>query len=213
MDHDRMPQIPGFSLLELLIVLAIFGVILGMVFSSFSRGQETGEIAEQEGAMRANLEDILALMEGELRTAGFPPESYFDSEYLRNPGAPRNLVSPGFLSVSSRSMEFEGDINLNGKVDYVRYALGGTAPPFTLNRWGGEVHADGSLPGGSSQKLSEQVEDLEFRYFDRSGNPTGIPQDIASVEIQLTLRTRKRDPISKIFHTLQQVTRIHPPNL
>jgi len=211
--HSCRCKMSGFSVVELLVVLAVFGIVAGMVFSSLGRGQETADIAKQEGYMTANLEDIFALFNSEMRTIGFPPESYFDTDYLQNPGTPKNLVSHGLLSLGPLSLEFEGDINGNGKVDYVRYYLTGTSPPFALSRFAGELHSDGSLPGGSAQKLSEQVENLEFAFFDRSGIPTGSVKDVTTIEIRMTLRSRNRDPISKIFRTINQVTRIHPSNL
>ena len=211
--HSSQGRISGFSLVELLVVLAVFGIVAGMVFSSLGRGQETADIAKQEGFMTANLEDIFALFNSEIRAIGFPPESYFDADYLQNPGTPRNLVSHGLLSMGALSLEFEGDINGNGKVDYVRYYLTGTSPPYSLCRLAGELHTDGSLPGGSAQKLSEQVENLEFAFFDRSGIPTGSVKDVMTIEVRMTLRSRNRDPISKIYRTINQVTRIHPSNL
>ena len=212
-QQSCLDQTSGFSVVELLVVLAVFGIVVGMVFSSMGRGQETADIAKEEGFMVANLEDIFALFNSEIRTIGFPPESYFDSDYLQNVATPKNLVSHGLLSMGPLSMEFEGDINKNGKLDYVRYYLTGSSPPYALCRFAGELHADGSLPGGSAQKLSEQVENLEFVFFDRSGIPTGSLKDVTSIEIRMTLRSRKRDPISKIYRTINQVTRIHPSNL
>lgn len=212
-EHSCRCQTSGFSVVELLVVLTIFGIVSGMVFSSMGRGQETADIAKQEGFMTANLEDIFALFNSEIRTIGFPPEYYFDSEYLQNPATPKNLVSHGLISMGPLSMEFEGDINGNGKVDYVRYYLTGSSPPYALCRLAGEVHADGSLPGGSAQKLSEQVENLEFAFFNRSGIPTVSVKDVTSIEIRMTLRSRNRDPISKIYRTIQETTRIHPLNL
>ena len=213
LNHFYLGCTSGFSMIELLVVLAVFGIVTGMVFSSMSSGQETADIARQEGSMAANLEDIFTLMDSEIRTIGFPPETYFDSDYLQNPATPRNLVSLGLLSIAPLSIEFEGDINGNGKVDYVRYYLTGSSPPYVLNRYAGEVHADGSLPGGSAQKLSEQVENLEFTFFDRSGTSTWDVKNVTAIEIRMTLRSRNRDPISKIYRTNNQVTRIHPLNL
>ena len=211
--HSCRNQTSGFSVVELLVVLVVFGIVSGMVFSSMGRGQETADIAKQEGFMTANLEDIFALFNSEIRTIGFPPESYFDSEYLQNPATPKNLVSHGLISMGPLSMEFEGDINGNGKVDYVRYYLTGSSPPYALCRLAGELHADGSLPGGSPQKLSEQVENLEFAFFSISGIPTAYVKDVTSIEIRMTLRSKNRDPISKIYRTIHEATRIHPLNL
>ena len=213
MKHLSLVRPSGFSLIELLIALLVFGTILAMVFSAISRGHEIADLAEQEGFMSANLEDILALFNTEIRTIGFPPESYFDSEYLQYPATPRNLVSHGILPFGLHSLEFEGDINRNGKVDYVRYYLTGSSAPYTLNRFAGELHADGSLPGGTAQKLSEQIEGLEFTCLDRWGRPTGSVGNVASIEIHLTLRSKNRDPNQKIYRTISELTRIHPLNL
>lgn len=211
--HSCQSETSGFSVVELLVALAVFGIVSGIIFSSMGRGQETADIAKQEGFMTANLEDIFALLNSEIRTLGFPPESYFDSEYLQNPATPKNLVSHGLISIGLQSIEFEGDINGNGKVDYVHYYLTGSSPPYSLCRLAGEIHADGSLPGGSAQKLSEQIENLEFAFFDRSGISTTSVENVRSIEIRVTLRSRSRDPISKRYRTINEATRIHPLNL
>jgi len=69
------------------------------------------------------------------------------------------------------------------------------------------------LPGGSAQKLSEQLESLQFRYFDRSGNETANLPDISTIELRVTMRTKRIDPLTKIHRTLSESTRIHPQNL
>jgi hypothetical protein len=97
--------------------------------------------------------------------------------------------------------------------DYVRYYLSGSSPPYSLNRFGGAVKPDGSLPGGSPQKLSEQVESFQLRYFNSSGVETSNLADMTGVEIQLTLRTRHVDPLSRVYRTVSESTRIRPLNL
>ena len=52
------PGSSGFTLVELLIVLAIFGVLMGMIFSSLTEGQNASAIARDEAEMQQNLQDV-----------------------------------------------------------------------------------------------------------------------------------------------------------
>jgi len=203
----------GFTLVELLVVLAIFGVLMGMIFSSLTESQITSAIARDESEMNQNLQDVLSLMTTEMRSIGFPPASYYDQNFLQNPGSPKNLVAQGLMEASSSVLKFQGDINSDKTVDYVHYYVSGTAAPYSLHRFAGSMNPDGSPPGGSAQKLSEQVETFQFRYFDRLGNETSSLQDISSIEMKVTMRTRQVDPLTKTRRTLSESTRIHPQNL
>ena len=207
------PSSSGFTLVELLIVLAIFGLMMGMIFSSLAESQNASAIARDESEMNQNLQDVFSLMTSEMRYIGFPPASYYDQSYLQNPGSPKNLVAQGLVEASSSVLKFQGDINADRTVDYVHYYVSGSAAPYSLHRFAGSMNPDGSLPGGSAQKLSEQLENLEFRYFDRSGNETANLPDISTIELRVTMRTRQVDPLTRIYRTLSESTRIHPQNL
>ncbi|MEW5974908.1 MAG: prepilin-type N-terminal cleavage/methylation domain-containing protein [Acidobacteriota bacterium] len=207
------PPASGFSLLEVLIALAIFSTVLGLVFSAISESQKISSVGRNESEMQQNMEDVLALMGREIKTIGLNPPSSFDAAYLQNPSTPKNLVAQGLVEIGPRLLKFQGDINSNGKVDYVHYFLSGSAPPFTLNRFAGEIQADGSLPGGSPQKLSESVEDFSFKFYNRNGVETSLVADVSSIEVRLRLRSAERDPFTHQFRTLSRSTRIRPWNL
>jgi|SRR2546429_1688516 len=203
----------GFTLVELLIVLAIFSAVLGTIFSSLSEGQHASQISSEEIEIHQNLQDILSLMTSELRAVGFPPETFYDAAYLQKPSTHKNLVAHGLMSIGLQEIRFQGDIDGDNAVDYVRYYLSGTSAPYSLNRFGGAIKPDGTLPGGSPQKLADQVESLQFRYFNNSGLETLNLPDVATIEIQLTLRTKHLDPLSHIYRTASESTRIRPLNL
>src|SRR5437879_6854603 len=113
----------GFMMVELLIVLAIFSAILGVVFASLSEGQHSSQISREEIEIHQNLQDVLSLMTSELRAAGFPPENFYDIAYLQNPSTNKNLVAQGLVLISPQEIKFQGDIDSDDTVDYVRYYL------------------------------------------------------------------------------------------
>jgi prepilin-type N-terminal cleavage/methylation domain-containing protein len=48
--------------------------------------------------------------------------------------------------------------------------------------------------GGGGQPVAENIEDLQFEYFDSNGNTTKIPADIRMVKVTVTARTDRLDP-------------------
>lgn len=209
----------AFSLIEMLIVLAIFSLVLGVFFSLLLLGQKGSDIAREETQLQQNLADILSLMSEELRQAGFPPSCYYDSSYLRQSTAARNLAAHGLLEIAAQSIKFDGDINPrdhtsdNGRINYVCYYLSGTAPPYALNRVYGEIAADGSLPGSRPQKLSEQVRNLKFTYYTDAGAETADLTKVATIQILLTLQTQKVDPYTGNRRSVSETVTIRPLNL
>jgi type II secretory pathway component PulJ len=181
--------------------------------TSLNEGQHSSQISKDETEMQQDLQDVFSLMTSELRTAGFPPESYYDAQYLLNPATRKNLVAQGLVLAGPQEIRFQGDVDGDSTVDYVRYYLSGSSAPYSLNRFGGAIKPDGSLPGGSPQKLSEQVESFQLLYFNRSGVETSNLRDVTSIQVQLTLRARHIDPLSRVYRTVSESTRIRPLNL
>jgi hypothetical protein len=184
------------------------------MFTALAQNQKIASISRDENEIRQNLQDTLALMESEIKMAGFPSENYYDREYLLQPSTYKNLVAQGLMEIQPRSLKFQGDINGDGEVEYVYYYLSGASAPYVLNRFGGKLDRnDGSLPSGSPQKMAEQVQDLQFHYFDANGIETSQLSNTTTIEVRLTLRTKAVDPSTREFQTASQLIRVRPPNL
>ena len=48
--------------------------------------------------------------------------------------------------------------------------------------------------GGGAQPVAENIENIQFEYFDSNGNPTAIPVSIRMVKVTVTARTDMSDP-------------------
>jgi len=48
--------------------------------------------------------------------------------------------------------------------------------------------------GGGAQPLADNIEDIQFEYFDTEGKPTADPPNIRMVKVTVTARTKMSDP-------------------
>jgi prepilin-type N-terminal cleavage/methylation domain-containing protein len=71
-------------------------------------------------------------------------------------------------------------------VKAITYALGLSGGKPALRR--------NENTGGGAQPVAENVESLQFAYFDKNGNVTLNPPDIRMVKVTVTAKTNKSDP-------------------
>jgi prepilin-type N-terminal cleavage/methylation domain-containing protein len=68
----------------------------------------------------------------------------------------------------------------------ITYSLGNSGGKSALRR--------NENTGGGAQPVAENIESLQFNYFDENGNLTSNPPDIRMVKVTITARTDMRDP-------------------
>ncbi len=160
----------GFTLVELMITLAMTGIIIAAVYSANSVQQRANSRQDQELEVQQSLRAALYAINQEIRMAGYDPES---------------SSKAGFTAATATALTFTMDSNANKKIDAgsdetVTYSLNGT----TLKRNG--------------QPLIDNVEQLEFYYTMEDETQTTTPgklEDIRSVTISLLARSK--DPGGK----------------
>jgi len=72
------------------------------------------------------------------------------------------------------------------KIQAITYSLGTSSGKQVLRR--------NENTGGGAQPLVENIETLQFEYFDASGNVTSNPDNIQMVKVTVTARTDMADP-------------------
>ena len=116
------PADRGFSLIELMMVVALLSIVLGAVFSQINnvqrnyRVQETKVDAIQEGR------EFIDQMTRDLHQAGYPSQEMYGSGVLMSPAANDSKNAVGLVKVSNSELWFEGDLDSSG-VQSVHYAL------------------------------------------------------------------------------------------
>ena len=156
----------GFALVELLVVLAVAGLVLLALTGLLQQGGQaylagTTRLDAQQSARVA-----LERLGRELRGAGIDP---------RGTGFPP-LVNPTPTGFTIQN-DLNGDGVVAGNPERITYSLTGR----TLRR----------NAGGGAQPLIDDVEALAFAYLDSEGRPARVPGEIRSVLIAITTGPEK----------------------
>ncbi len=185
----------GFSLVELLIAIAISGIILAAVSSVFIMQNKSYSVQEQVAEMQQNARAAMDIMTREIRMAGCDP---------------KGTANAGLVTATSSSINFTQDLNGDGDTADANENI--TCSLYTVDG----IQKLGRNTGGSPQPVAENIQALTFAYFDGSGTSTATLADIRQVQLTITARTAKPDPeytANSGYRTRTLTTLITPRNL
>lgn len=178
----------GFTLVELMIALALGLVVLGAMYGVFTlQNRELGN-QEQVVDIQQNARAAIDVIGRDIRMAGFNPQrttGTFGFQLSASEDRATNLGSVAFTC----DEDGDGTLDANDKEQIAFRVSGGVLERYS-------IAADGTK---SWQPIVEGIEALNFTYTLVDGtvvaNPTSaqVPS-IAQVQIQVTSRTAKEDP-------------------
>lgn len=113
----------GFSLLELMVVVAVLTTVLGVVFSAVARLQKTYRTEESKVDATQMARTFLDTMASELRQAGFPSRRLYAPGVLGTPALNDYRCAAGLVRISPSELWFEADLEGDGQVESMRYTL------------------------------------------------------------------------------------------
>jgi prepilin-type N-terminal cleavage/methylation domain-containing protein len=129
-QHHRDSNSLGFSLIELLVVLAILSIVMGSAVRYISIATKRSLIEQTKVDLSQEAREFVDEFERDIHQSGYPNCRMFSS------GAGCNLnsdkIAAGLVSVSNTSITFEGDVDGDGSVNSVSYQLidqAGNSPP------------------------------------------------------------------------------------
>lgn len=168
----------GFSLIELMIALALSGIIIGAIYNLYLKQSKSYVIQDQVAEMQQNGRVAIDMIVRDIRMAGFrgnPPNAGVTTP-----------ISPTNSSTAPDSITIQYDDG-SGSVTTVTYDISGT----DLRR--------------NTQPLAENIEDLQLAYIFADGDEDNLPDDgdsdttndsgdIRAVRINILARTSGEDP-------------------
>ncbi len=165
----------GFTLIEMLIAMAIGTLLLAVVANTFINQRETYAIREQVSTMQQNVMGGMDFIVRELAMAGYDP--------TEGSGAGIVVATANLIQVSM-DLSNDGDTgDADENVTYVLY----------------DAQGDGDLDlgrntGGGNQLVALNMQSLALTYTLADGTVTAAPADLSQIRtISVTLIARTAD--------------------
>ena len=193
----------GFSLVEVMVAMTIATIVIGVVVGAMISQQKNHITQESLVDMQQGLRAAMEVVGSELKMAGYDPTA---------------TAGASILTANTAELQFQIDRNGDGDLDsgeLVRFALSNDANRDGIAD-GTPCHLGREIDGGGLQVLAENIDALNFVYFDSNGNvlpaPVANPLAVGSIQITLVARSgsvlpgffvRHRD--SKTYHNRQGV--------
>ena len=133
----------GFTLIELMIAMAISGFVMAGIYSTFDKQQHSYLVQDEVVAMQQNIRAGMYYMVSDIRMAGFNPDGI--------------IPSPAITAATNVSITFELDDGTNtNTVDLITYSY--NAGTRTLDR----TVDDGGVV--TTNPVAEEIEAVGFAY-------------------------------------------------
>jgi type IV pilus assembly protein PilW len=173
----------GFTLVELLVSMAISAVVLGCVYSSFYAHQKNFHAQEQTAAMQQNLRSAMYLMEREIRMAGYDPTG--------DAGAGIHTANTNSIRLIKDITDDSGTGPADGNADDINEDI--TYAVLDADGDGDTDLARTDANGAGTQLLAENIDALNFVYLDKDGSSTANISEMRSVQITVVARAARPD--------------------
>lgn len=168
----RAPSAPeqGLTLIELLIAMAISGLMLGTMMNLFITQRKTYAVQEQITEAIQNARTAMAMVAREVRMAGYNP----------------TRAAFAGIVYSATQLQLQADYTGDGDVsdpdETVLYTYESSSQQL-VRTTGGDPHV-----------VANSVQSVTFTYRDGTGTPTTTTADIRQVAVAITARTTQPDP-------------------
>jgi type IV pilus assembly protein PilW len=197
----------GFTLVELLVAMAVSLLAIGAIYSTFLNQFKSYQIQEEVAAMQQNIRAAMYHMQREIRMAGCDPTG---------------LAGAGITAASPTSISFTKDVRGDSTGSDPDGATDDANESITYSLSNNNLVRN---TGGGNQTVAENIDALNFVYLDGasppaplalvSGSiPSGNLSQIRSVEITIVARTcrnLKASPNNMVYYN-QQGTQIFAQN-
>lgn len=182
----------GFTLLEVVVALAIGLMLLGTLYTFFLTQKKAYNVQEQVAEMQQNARAAMDMMVNELRMAGFDP---FNTPSLGRIVTAASGQIRFTQNITRTNPPYDPDEDVDDPDEDVTYFLRTAADGTSeLVRTARSRTSVSSASGFQTVAVAENIESLTFTYLTEDGTPAAALDEISQIVISLTARTDEPDP-------------------
>jgi len=206
----------GFTLIEMLIVIAVLATVTGGIFLQLDTAQQRINTEQVKVDNFDEARDFVDQFFRDINQIGYPNGRMVSFTPLIND----SRVAVGLVKIDSNAIWFEGDVNGTGVVQSVQYKINGSGSCTLCLQRSQVAKVSGTDPESQATSWGTEVNDVIstpiFAYYDTNGNAmTTLPADIDSngstlatiktIHISLTIQNsavldpKTRQPIQTAF--------------
>jgi prepilin-type N-terminal cleavage/methylation domain-containing protein len=174
----------GFSLIEMLVVIAILATVTSGIFLQLNTAQQRINTEETKVDNFDEARDFVDQFFRDINQIGYPNQHMvnFLSPTLTTAWQD-SRVAVGLVKVDANSIWFEGDVSGTGQVQSIQYQINGTGTCTLCLQRSQVAKVNGTDPESQGASWGTEVNDVItnpiFTYYDTSGNQiTTLPEDI-----------------------------------
>lgn len=109
----------GFSLIEMLVVLAILTLVMGVTLKAINDVTQRNRIEESKVDLNQETREFVDQIVRDLHQSGYPTSGMYNA----NPNPLSKFYAQGITAATQTTLTMEGDVNGDGVVDVVSYQL------------------------------------------------------------------------------------------
>jgi prepilin-type N-terminal cleavage/methylation domain-containing protein len=212
----------GFSMIELMLVIAILGIIVGGLFSQMDQAQQRAYAERIKVDNMQEARDFVDQFFRDINEIGYPNIRMLDTNPLtsvwtpplttpatyawNNAYANDNRVAIGLVKIDNTAIQFEADTNGDGNVQSVQFKINGNgACALCLQRSQVDKVAGNPLTGQTPNwgtEVNDALNPIVFTYFKADGTQipsASLPLDISSLAGAQTIASIKTIKISLLI--------------
>lgn len=201
LDPGCKPHSRGFSLIELMLVLAIASLVVGAVLTQARQVQQRSLAEQGKVDDFQQARDFLDQLFRDTRQMGFPNVNNFDvsTGSWQSPLVNDSRLAAGLVKLTTTELDFQGDVDGSGNVSVVSYKVNGNGSCATCVQRAQVLKVNGDALTGqtnlTTSAYSVEVQNVQntgavFTAFDVNGNQitlpvdaTGSPTSVANVRV------------------------------
>lgn len=178
----------GFTLVELMVALAISGIVISSIYTVFTSQQNSYYAQDQTAKMQQNIRGGMNLLTREVMIAGY--------DLTSTAGAGITVATNNILRFTL-DLDDDGDVTGPGEdIRYDRYQNGDGI--WCLGR---------SVQNAARDSVAENIEQLEFYYTMEDGSQTLAPGNLDNIRnVQISILSRAATFDTKFTNTKNYVS-------